>query len=261
MGAGTKILAGCGCVAIVAVVAVVASVGLGAFWLKGKTTDLAGSLEGLTSTSNEIDEWEREANANPYDRPVDGVIEERRLEAFLDVRRQVHDVYLTCKVDLEALQARVQDSGEAPSPTELFSAASRAARMFSDLRLAQVKGLAGAGMSEEEYYAIQTAVYMAAGAWKTSEATGSLPAEAMAEATRQVREAMKAGIEKAREEGVPGTAGLSDAELQRLEEALSQAGASGAEALAVPPANVELFRRHQADIEKYAMHGLAFLGL
>lgn len=261
MGAGTKILAGCGCVTIVAVVAVVASVGLGAFWLKGKTVDLAGSLEGLTTTSNEIDEWEREANANPYDRPGDGVIEERRLEAFLDVRRQVHDVYLTCKADLEAMQERVEEGGEAPSPTELLSAAGRAARMFSDLRLAQVKALAGAGMSEEEYYAIQTAVYMAAGAWKTSEATGSLPAEAMTEATRQVREAMKAGIEKAREEGVPGAEGLSDAELQRLEEALSEAGASGAEVLTVPPANVELFREHEADIEKYAMHGLALLGL
>ena len=35
----------------------------------------------------------------------------------------------------------------------------------------------------------------------------------------------------------------------------------GAEALTVPPANVELVRKHEADIEKYAMHGLAFLGL
>jgi hypothetical protein len=31
-------------------------------------------------------------------------------------------------------------------------------------------------------------------------------------------------------------------------------------AVRVPSANVELFRRHEAEIRKYAMHGLAFLG-
>ena len=71
---------------------------------------------------------------------------------------------------------------------------------------------------------------------------------------------MRAGS-RAREEGVPGTAGLSEAERAAARGGPAEAGASGAEALAVPPANVELFRKHEADIEKYAMHGLAFLGL
>jgi hypothetical protein len=31
--------------------------------------------------------------------------------------------------------------------------------------------------------------------------------------------------------------------------------------LAVPRANVELFRKHEADIKKYAMTGLAMIGL
>ncbi len=29
----------------------------------------------------------------------------------------------------------------------------------------------------------------------------------------------------------------------------------------MPRANVELFRKHEADIKKYAMHGLAYIGL
>ena len=257
MGAGTKILAGCGCLALVAAIALAAGLGLSLFWLK----DQARSLETFSSTTDEIDEWEAKANAHPYEAPPDGVIPEARLKAFLDVRRQVHEVYLVYKADLEELKERAEEGGDHPSPMELLTMGGTAARMFGDLRLAQVKALAGEGMSEKEYYAIQTAVYVAAGVAKAEEETGAVPAEAMSEAARQMREVMRAALEKAREEGVPGADGVSEADLEKLEERLDQMGASGSEALTVPPANVELFRKHEADIEKYAMHGLAFLGL
>ena len=49
-----------------------------------------------------------------------------------------------------------------------------------------------------------------------------------------------------------------DATLARkLREHLSRIGEDAGETLAVPRANVELFRRYEADIEKYAMNGLA----
>lgn len=261
MGAGTRILAGCGCATLGAAVVVVAGLGLGTWWLKGKATDVAGSLEALTSTTDEIDEWERRANAHPYHEPRDGIVTEERLMAFLDVRRAVHAVYLTYEVDLEALQRSAEARDVTASASELVRLAGRAVRMFNELRLAQVKALAQAGMSEEEYYAIQTAVYLAAGAWQTSEATGALPAEAVAGTTRQVREAMRAGLEKARESRIPGSDHLSEEEIRRLEEALSEMEASGAEALAVPPANIELFHKHEDAIRQYAMHGLTLIGL
>lgn len=257
MGAGTKILAGCGCLAIVAAIALAAGLGLSLFWLK----DQAAGLETFTATGDEIDEWEKKANAHAWEAPPDGVIPEARLKTFLDVRRQVHEVYLTCKADLEDLKARADERGENPSPMELLTMGGTAARMFGDLRLAQVKALAEGGMSEEEYYSIQTAVYLAAGASKAEEETGAMPAEAMSEAARQMREVMRAALEKAREEGVPGADEVSEADMQRFEERLDQVGTSGSQALTVPPANVELFRRYEADIEEYAMHGLAFLGL
>jgi len=196
-----------------------------------------------------------------YREPPDGVIPEARLLAFLEVRRAVHAVYRDYAVDLEALQRSAEARDVTASASELVRLGGRAVRMFNELRLAQVKALAEAGMSEEEYYAIQTAVYLAAGAWQTSEATGTLPAEAVAGTTRQVREAMRAGLEKARESEVPGSDHLSEEEIRRLEEALSRVEVSGAEALAVPPANVELFRKHEDAIRKYAMHGLTLLGL
>ena len=261
MGAGTKILAGCGCLAILTATVLVAGLGVGLYWLKDKAYDVTDGLEAITTRTREIDAWERKANAHPYEPRVDGVVPEPRLKAFLDVRRRVHAVFGEYENDLERL--REQAEGRAPPPTsgDLLALGARAAEMFAELRLTQVQGLAEAGMPEAEYYAIQTAVYLAAGASKARSEIGRLPAEAPPEAARRVQEAVRAGLEKARQEGVPGAGGVTESDLRALDEALSRAGASGAEALAVPPANVELFRKYEADIEKYAMDGLALLGL
>jgi hypothetical protein len=133
--------------------------------------------------------------------------------------------------------------------------------VYGELRLAQIKALAEVGMSEPEYDSIQAALYLVVAVAKAESETGHLPAEAVAEATRRMQEAVRSGLEVARREGLPGSGEISEADLRQLEEALARAGSSGSEALAVPPENVALYRRHQADIEKYAMHGLAVLGL
>jgi hypothetical protein len=54
---------------------------------------------------------------------------------------------------------------------------------------------------------------------------------------------------------------MSEADARKLQEEMAQAGKSAGETLHVPRANVELFRKHEAELKKYAMHGLAFLGL
>jgi hypothetical protein len=54
---------------------------------------------------------------------------------------------------------------------------------------------------------------------------------------------------------------MSEAEYRDIQMAVyTSAWASDAESESVPRANVELFRKHQEDIKKYAMHGLALLG-
>ncbi len=257
MGAGTKILAGCGCLAIFATTLLVAGLGLGFFWLKGQ----ASGLEAIAAWSSEIEAWERAADAHPWDRRADGVVPEARLRAFLDVRRRVHEVYETHEGDLDDLQREFEGRREPPTLAEILATGSAAAQVYGDLRLAQVKALAEVGMSQAEYDSIQAAVYLATAVAKAASETGRLPAEAVAEATRRIQEAVRKGLEAAQREGFPGAGEVSESDLRQLEEALSQAGASGSEALAVPPANVELVRRYRGDIEKYAMHGLAILGL
>jgi len=265
MGTGSKIAIGCGCLLLLGATAVVGVVGMGAWWAKKKVTEATGGLERMTARTDEIDRWERKANANAYTAPADGVIPEARFLKFLDTRKRVFAVYERYEADLRELQRKAEKSGDKLSPSELWSAGGKLAEAFGAIRLAQVKALAELGMSENEYRDIQLAVYKSA--WASSAETGSgrLPAEAVsestAEAARQMDEAMRAGLESARKEGVPGAASLSDEDVRKLHEHLAQAGQEAGHALEVPRANVELFRKYEADIKKYAMNGLAFIGL
>jgi hypothetical protein len=262
MGAGTKILAGCGCLTIVAAAALVAGVGLGVFRVRGALDRLAGRVDTLPAAFAEIEAWEKKANAHPWDRRPHGVIPEGRLLKFLEVRRRVNVLYERHKADIEALARRSKPSnGGVLRPSEILALGGRTARMFVDLRLAQLRALDQEGMSEPEYRSIQLAVYKAAGAWKSAEQTGRMPAQAVSEATRRVQGAVRSGLEKAREEGLPGAKRVSDSDIESLEKTLGEVGTSGAQALAVPPENVNLFRKHEDEIERYAMHGLALLGL
>ena len=83
----------------------------------------------------------------------------------------------------------------------------------------------------------------------------------MSEAAQKMREAMRSGVEAAREQGVPGSSRVSDEDARKLEQGVTELGKQAGEALHVPRSNVELFRKHEAEIKKYAMNGLAFLGL
>ena len=101
----------------------------------------------------------------------------------------------------------------------------------------------------------------AAGVSKTEAETGKAPSEAMSEAAQQIQEAIRLALEAAQRQGLPGADRVSESDVKQLEEGLERMGTSGAEALAVPPENLELFRKHREEIDKYAMHGLTFLGL
>jgi hypothetical protein len=260
MGAGTRILAGCGCLAVATAVALVAGMGLGVFWVKDRAKELVGDLDSLTSVTREIHAWETEANAHPYEPPPHGIVPEDRLLTFIEVRRRVHAVYETHKAELEKL-AHDREGGPPLDAKRILAMGGRTAVMFSDLRLAQVKALAELGMSEREYRAIQLAVYKAWGAARTQSETGHTPAEAVSATAREVRKGVRNGVDSAREAGVPGSARVDDADVRRIEEAVSKAGEKGAQALAVPPENVALFEKHRKEIDRFAMTGLAFLGL
>jgi hypothetical protein len=265
MGTGAKIAWGCGCLALLGGAAVVGVVGMGAWWAKGKITEATGGLEKMAAKTEEIDRWEKQANANPYPRPADGVIPEARFVKFLETRKRVYSVYERYEADLRALQKKTAAANEKLSPSDLWSAGGTLAEAFGEIRLEQMKALAAQEMSEEEYREIQVAVYKSAWASDTEKQSGKMPAEAvsqsMSQAAKGMEEAMRAGLEAAQKEGVPGSQKISPEDAKKAREAMTQLGADAEKALAVPKANVELFRKYEADIKKYAMNGLAFIGL
>jgi hypothetical protein len=265
MGTGAKIAIGCGCLLLLGGAAAVGVVGMGAWWAKEKITEATGGLETIAAKAEEIDRWEQKANANPYTAPADGVISEDRFVKFLDTRKRVYSVYERYEADIRGLQKKAETAGDKLSPSDLIAAGGKLAEVFGAIRLEQMKALAELGMSEDEYRDIQMAVYKSAWASDTEKQSGRMPAEAvsesMSEAAKGLDEAARAGLETAQKEGVPGAESLSPEDVRKLQQEMTRLGEDAGQALAVPRANVDLFRKYEADIKKYAMHGLAYVGL
>jgi hypothetical protein len=265
MGTGTKVAIGCGCLLLLSAAAVFGVVGWGAWWAKGKLEQASAGLDRMSAVTEEIERFEKQANANAYTPPADGVVPEGRFLKFMGARKQVYAVYERYAARLAEIQKKAESANDKLTLAELWSAGGSLAEMAGAIRLAQMKALASAGMSEAEYRDIQYAVYKSAWAAEAESASGKLPAEAvsesMAEAAKRTEEAVRASAEAARKQGVPGAGQISEADARKLEQGMRQLGERAGEALRVPRENVELFRRHAADIRKYAMHGLAFIGL
>jgi hypothetical protein len=257
VGTGTKIAIGCGITVLLGGVVVIVVVGAGAYWAKGKVQQYAGDIKAKT---DEINKYEKEANRNPFTPPADGVIQEAQLLKFLAVRKQIYAVYQDHKPEFESLSDRTKHKKDL-SLSETVEGATMMARLVADIRLVQLKALAAAGMSEAEYRFLQQAVYSSGWASEfQKESGGKQAADVMAETLKQTGSAGLEAIRKAGEAGVPGASPPSDADLQKTGEALKQMTA-GAEALRVPQANIDLFRKYESDIKQYAMSGLAFAGL
>jgi len=265
MGTGAKVAIGCGCVVLLGAAAVVGVLGVGAWWAKGKLEQASAGLDKITAMTAEIERYEKQANANAYTPPADGVIAEPRLLKFLETRKRVFAVYERNATALGEVQKKAESETDKLTLSELWSAGGALAEMAGAIRLAQMKALARVGMSESEYRDIQLAVYKSAWASEAESESGKLPAEAvsesMSEAARQMSEAMRSGVEAARKQGVPGASRVGDEDARQLRQGVTELGREAGEALHVPRSNVELFRKHEAQIKKYAMHGLAFLGL
>jgi hypothetical protein len=265
MGTGAKIAIGCGCLLLLGAVAAVGVVGMGAWWAKDKITEATGGLGTLAAKAEEIERWERQANAHSYTAPADGVIPEDRFVRFLDTRKRVHSVYERYEADIRGLQKKAETAGDKLTPSDLFAAGGKLAEVFGAIRLEQMKALAELGMSEGEYRDIQVAVYKSAWASDAEKESGRMPAEAvsesLSEAAKGLDEAARASLEAAQKEGVPGARSVSPEDVAKLQQEMTRLGEEAGRVLAVPKANVQLFRKYEADIKKYAMHGLAYIGL
>jgi hypothetical protein len=244
MTTGAKVAIGCVIVCALAGIVTMVAIGGAAWWLKGKAQQVAGDI---TAKTEEIDAYEKRANANPFTEPADGVIAEPRFLKFMEARKAIYAVY-------EGHQAYFESVKDKKEPG--LSDIAKFAGLIAEIRLAQAKALAAAGMSETEYRFIQFSVYKTIWAATVQQDTGKQPGEFMSEAVKQMGDAAQ-GMGKVAQQGQPSP---SAEDLRQMQEAATQA-ANTVEGMNVPPANIALFHKYEADIKKYAMAGLAALGL
>jgi len=255
MTTGAKIAIGCGIAVVVAGIAAVVTIGMGAYWIKGKVEQTAGDL---TKRTQELETYQKKANANPFTRPADGVIQEPRLMKFLEVRKGVHSVYELHRAEFEGMKDKKEAS---------LSDVMTVGGILLEARLALVKSLAAVGMSEEEYHFIVQQVYQSAWASAAQKEGGQQPADVMDQGLKAYREQTRAGmegLEKAGQAGLEGVPKVSEEDKKKMEEAADEMikeAHKGAELMRAPQANIDLFRKHEAEIKKYAMEGLALAGL
>ena len=252
MTTGVKIAIGCGVALILGIIVVTVGVGGAAYWAKGK-------VEEVTGNESRIEELHKKANAAPFDRPADGVIQEDRLLKFIDIRKRVFNVYEKHRAALDAMGNKKQ--GDWGDVTTGFS-------VINEIRVAQAEALAAVSMSEDEYRFMVEQVYKTAWAAEVAKSTGgksvsdaaadaySKAAEAMEQARRSARlGAAGAGAPPSREADESMNKGIND--LRKAAEETRE----NARDMDVPPANIALFKKYEADLKKYAMAGLEWIGL
>lgn len=248
MGKGAKIAIGCVVAVFVVAGAVAVAVFGAAWWGLGKVKQFGSEVSAKTE---ELARYEQQANANPFQPPADGVVPEDRLLKFLEVRKQMYAIYQAHAAEIEAAAQHKEAN---------LSDIAKFGSLLADLQLAKAKGLAAEGMSDGEYIFLQMAVYRSSSASQVQQGTGKQFGEILSEAAKQSRGSLKKGIEAAEQAGYPTGQKVSDEDAAKAEAAVEEL-AGKATALDVPQANIDLFRKHQAEIEKYAMQGLTFMGL
>ena len=254
MTTGVKIAIGCGVALILGIMVVAAGIFGGAYWLKGKADEFTGN-------ESKIEELQQKANANSFERPEDGIIREDRFVKFLDVRKRVFSVYEKHRGTLETMNKKKQ--GDWGDVTSGFS-------IVNEIRMAQAQALADAGMSENEYQFMVEQVYKSAWASEVAKSTGGKSiSEASSEMFAKAAEEMEKARQAARTAS-PGTGADGEA-AEDADESMEEGAAemrkraeemrNSAQEMDVPKENIALFQKYEAEIKKYAMGGLEWIGL
>ncbi len=239
MGKGAKIAIGCFAVLLLGAVVLTVGLGFGAYWLKGKAQQYTG---GIAKGAEELAKYEQEANSHTFERPPDGAFTEDRLLKFLEVRKAVYAVYEAHRSELESAKVKKQaDLGDIM----------KFGGLMAEIKLAQAKAQAQVGMSDPEYFFMVTSVYGAAMNSAAQNETGKNAPETFDAALEQSKKMMEEAARKAGAQ-VPD---MADAE-HEIDEAKRQSAV-----LSAPQSNIDLYRKHEAEIKKYTMEGLALVGL
>ena len=247
---GAKIAIGCVAVFILACIATGIVVVSAGYWALGKTKQV---VQGLQADTKQIDQDLKQANANPFTPPTDGVITESQLTRFLAVRKTMYGAYAKHKDMIEA-QSKKKDAD--------LSALAQLPGILMELRATKAHALAAQGMSEAEFTWMVGAVYRNLAAASVSKETNGAVSEAVRTTGDQVVEAAeKAAAAAEADPNVPPEAKEKLREAARQAREQAQAAVESSKVLDVPPANMALFKKHQDEIQQYTMGGLELLPL
>ncbi len=239
-----KVAIGCVVVLVLAGVAATALVVGGAWWLKGK-------VEQATGNEQRIEEAKKKAAAAaPFTRPEDGLVREDRLLKFLQIRQRMYGEYEKHRVEIEGLARK--ERGD-------FGDAIRAFGWINELRVTAAQAQADVGMGDEEYRFLVEQVYRSAWASEVEKQTGKSVSEAAATGAEQSAEALKQ-MEARLKDLPPEQREAMKQSIEQMQKGAADARSSLKEYDA-PKQNIELFRKHEAEIKRYAMGGLELLGL
>lgn len=246
MGTGGKIAIGCAVALVVAVLGVVGVFVFGAYWAKGK-------VESMQAEQKQIEDLKTKANEASFETPADGVVQEPQIVRFIAVRKNVYEVYSKNEAFIQAMKDDKKKDAD-------FSDVRKGFALLNELRLAQARGQADQGMSDAEYAFLVEQVYKSSWAAHVADQTGGKSlSEATDEANRKAIDQMREAAERAGEQS-PEMKQTLEKQVGDLEKHADEAH-DAAVAADVPPQNVALFRKYEADLKKYAMSGLEWIGL
>ncbi|MGE0454394.1 MAG: hypothetical protein AB7O37_23070 [Vicinamibacteria bacterium] len=239
-----KIAIGCVVALVLAGVAATALFVGGAWWLKGKVEQVTGNEQRIEEAKK------RAAAAAPFTRPEDGLVREDRLLKFLQIRQRMYGEYEKHSGEIEALAKKEQGD---------FSDAIRAFGWINELRATAAQAQADVGMGDEEYRFLVEQVYKSAWASEVEKQTGKSVSEAAAAGAEQSVEALKQ-MEAQLKDLPPDQREAMKQSIEQMRKGAAEAR-SGLKEYDAPQQNIELFRKHEAEIKRYAMGGLELLGL
>jgi hypothetical protein len=253
---GLKIaLIGCSAIIVIGIVAV----GVGTYWVKKKFTEKVETVKNMAGT--EDSEYGKKAaelkKDYPFTPPSNAMISENELNRFLQVRQAMFSVYKKYEPQFKDLEKKKQAG---------LSDIMNFGGMLNEVRMAQVKALEDQRMSPDEYTYMVTSIY------KTWYAKGMKEALKGGTITGQSTDTLKQQIamidQQISQNNLPDEQkkALQDTRAQ-LQTQLDGIGQNkelqqmDAELASVPKENIDLFAKHQKEIEQYSMVGLEFLGL
>ncbi len=253
---GLKIaLIGCAAVIVIGIVAV----GVGTYWVKTKIAQKVETVKNMAGT--EDSEYGKKAaelkKDYPFKPPATGIISENELNRFLQVRQAMFGVYKKYEPQFKDLEKKKQAG---------LSDIMNFGDMMNEVRIAQVNALQDQKMSPDEYTYMVTSIYKTwyAKGMKDMLKGGTLTGQSADTLKLQIamldQQLLQANLPDEQKKALQDTRTQLQTQLDGLgqNKELQQADA---ELASVPKENLDLFSRHQKEIEQYSMSGLEFLGL